>query len=91
MATDRRLADQQSYTCAVSSEALSLPEPVLVKLSLPWIDPARFPTVIEVFGPLPIDGQTELADRLIEARGQYLCHRMWDSDKAAAQGFVGSA
>jgi antitoxin HicB len=86
MATDRRLADQPPVIRAISSEALSLPQPVLVKLSLPWIAPARFSTVMEAFGPLPIDGQTELADRLIGARGQYLSHRMSESDKAARQG-----
>jgi hypothetical protein len=80
------MPDQPSDNHAVSAEALSLPDQVLVALSLPGFDPARFPAVIEAFGRLPIDGQVELANRLIGARGQYLIHRMVDCDSEAAQG-----
>jgi hypothetical protein len=54
---------------AMNTQVLSLPDPVLVALSIPGNpDPARFGAVIEAFGPLPIDGQVELVNRLIEAR-----------------------
>ncbi len=65
---------------------MSLPDPVLVALSIPGIDRSRFGAVIEAFGPLPIDDQVELANRLIGARGQYLVHRMFECDSEAAQG-----
>jgi hypothetical protein len=55
---------------------MSLPDLVLVELSRAGIGPALFCAVIEAFGPLPIDGQVELLNRLIGARGEYLCHRI---------------
>jgi hypothetical protein len=80
------MPDQPSDVRGVNPEVQSLPEPVLVELSQPWIDPARFAPVIEAFGPLPVDGQIQLARRVIEARGQYLTHRRWAHDEATPQG-----
>jgi hypothetical protein len=82
----RRMPDQPSDNRVVSAQPPSLPDPVLVELSRAWIDATRFGAVIEAFGPLPSDGQVELVNRLIDARGQYLCHRMWECDKATPQG-----
>jgi hypothetical protein len=79
------MSDQSSDNRA-NAQALSLPDLVLAALSIPRIDPARFAEVIEAFGSLPIDAQVDLANRLIGARGQYLCHRLWDCDSEAAQG-----
>src|SRR6266849_9828613 len=80
------MPDQPSDNHAVNAETLSLPDQVLVALSLPGIDPARFLAVTKAFGPLSIDGQVELVNRLIDARGQYLVHRMSDCDSETAQG-----
>jgi hypothetical protein len=80
------MPDQPPDNRATNAQVLSLPDPVLVALSIPGIDPSRYGAVIEAFGPLPIDGQVELANRLIDARGQYLVHRMFECDSEAAQG-----
>jgi hypothetical protein len=80
------MADQPSRTGATSPQTVPLPGPVLDALSVPGINPARFGAVIEAFRQLPIEGQVELANRLIGARGQYLAHRMYDCDPEAAQG-----
>jgi hypothetical protein len=80
------MSDQPSNNPATNAQALSLPDPVLVALSVSGIDPARFCAVIDAFGPLPNDGQVELVNRLIEARDGYLSHRMWKCDKAMPQG-----
>jgi hypothetical protein len=79
------MADQPSKTEANSPKAEPLPGPLLDALSYPGIDLTKFAAVIEAFGPLPIDGQVELATRLIGARGQYLAHRMYDCDTELAQ------
>jgi hypothetical protein len=76
MATDAR--DARS--------APSLPDPVLAALSIPGIDTARFGTIVEAFGPLPTEGQVELANRLIFSRSQYVVHRMWVCDGERQQG-----
>ena len=81
-----RMPGQPPDNRATNAQVLSLPDPVLVALSIPGIDPSRFGAVIEAFGPLPIDGQVELVNRLIDARGQYLVHRMSDCDSETAQG-----
>src|SRR5260370_6174137 len=81
-----RMPGQPPDNGATKAQVLSLPDPVLVALSIPGIDPSRFGAVIEAFGPLPIDGQVELVNRLIDARGQYLVHRMSDCDSETAQG-----
>src|SRR5271155_4586354 len=70
------MSDQPSDHPATNAQALSLPDPVLVALSTPGIDPARLGAVIQEFGSLPNEGQVELVNRLIEARNQYLWHRM---------------
>jgi hypothetical protein len=82
----RGMPDQPSDNHATNAQPFALPDPVLIALSIPGIDSARFGAVIEAFGPLPIDGQVEFANRLIFARGQYLVHRMSDCDSEAAQG-----
>jgi hypothetical protein len=79
------MSDQPSDNRATNAQTVSLPDPVLAVISLPGIEPARFAEVIEAFGPLPIDGQVELANRLIGARGQYLVHRMWVCDSESRQ------
>jgi hypothetical protein len=62
-------------------EASPLPEQVASALSIPGIDPARFRDVLQSFGPIPDEGQLQLANRLIEAREQYLYYRMsWSFD-----------
>jgi hypothetical protein len=66
--------------------ALSLPDPVLAALSIPGIDAARFGAVVEALGLLPIEGQVELANRLIGARSQYVVHRMSVCDGDCPQG-----
>src|SRR5215212_5659508 len=48
------------------------------------MDRGLFGPVIESFGPLPIHAQVEVANRLIRARGQYLCHRLAICDPAAS-------
>jgi hypothetical protein len=75
---------------ATNAQALSLPDPVLVALSIPGIDPARFGAVIQAFGSLPNEGQVELANRLIEARDQYLYHRMSVCDATTRKGVLRS-
>jgi hypothetical protein len=77
--TDTRMSD------ATNTQASSLPESVLVALSVTGIDPARFGAVIEGFGLLPSEGQVELVNRLIGARGQYICHRMSECDATTRQ------
>jgi hypothetical protein len=64
--------------------ALALPQLVLDVLSFPGIDAARFDPVAEAFGPLPVEGQIDLANRLINARGQYVAHRIGVSDADSA-------
>jgi hypothetical protein len=66
--------------------ALSLPPPVLDALSFPGIDAARFDAVNKAFGPLPIEGQIDLVNRLIHARGQYVAHRMEVCDGESTPG-----
>jgi hypothetical protein len=82
----RGMPDQSSDNHATNAQPFALPDPVLIALSIPGIDPTRFGAVIEAFGPLPIEGQVELANRLIFARGQYLVYRMSDCDSGAAKG-----
>lgn len=65
---------------------LSLPAPVLEALSIPGIDAAGFRAVAEALGPLPVEGQVELANQLISARGQYVAHRMSVCDSDSLQG-----
>src|SRR5438477_3295355 len=59
---------------------MSLADLVLVELSRVGIEPTLFCAVIDAFGPLPSDGQVELLNRLIEARREYLNHRIWKCD-----------
>lgn len=80
------MAGRPSKTGATSPKTVPLPGPVLDALSYPGIDITWFGAVIEAFGRLPIYGQVELASRLIDARGQYIAHRMSDSDGELAQG-----
>jgi hypothetical protein len=69
-----------------NAPASSLPRPVLDALSIPGIDHDRFGAVVEAFGTLPINGQVELANRLIGARGAYVVHRGFLCDSERAQG-----
>jgi hypothetical protein len=80
------MPDQPSDNRAVSAQAPSLPDPVLVELSRARIDATRFVAVIDAFGPLPSDGQVELVNRLIGARGEYISHRMWKCDTGMRPG-----
>ena len=66
--------------------ALSLAGPVLAALSFPGIDAARFCAVTEALGLLPVEAQVDLANQLINARGEYLAHRMWVCDGESQQG-----
>jgi hypothetical protein len=84
------MPDQPTDNLPENAQALSLPDPVLVELSRARIDPAPFCAVIDAFGSLPSDGQIELVNRLIKARGQYLCHRMFECDAATRQGVLRS-
>jgi hypothetical protein len=80
------MSDQPSDNRATNAQTLSLPDSVLVALSVARINPARFDAVIEAFGALPSDGQVELVNRLIGARGEYLSHRMWRCDTGTRPG-----
>jgi len=80
------MSDQRSDNPATNAQALSLPRPVLVALSILGIDPARFCAVIDAFGPLSNDGQVGLVNQLIEARDGYLSHRMWKCDTGTQPG-----
>jgi hypothetical protein len=70
------VSDQPFNKTSINEDAFYLSERVLVALSIPRIDPARFLDVIQAFGSLPDEGQVELANRLIEGRKQYLYHRI---------------
>jgi hypothetical protein len=63
-----------------------LPGPVLEALSFPGIDAARFYTVTEALGLLPVAALVDLANRLIRARGQYVVHRMSVCDRDNSRG-----
>jgi len=80
------MSDQRSDNPATNAQALSLPRPVLVALSILGIDPARFCAVIDAFGPLSNDGQVGLVNQLIEARDGYLSHRIWKCDTGTQPG-----
>jgi hypothetical protein len=80
------MSDQRSDNPATNAQALSLPHPVLVALSILGIDPARFCAVIDAFGPLSNDGQVGLVNQLIEARDGCLSHRMWKCDTGTQPG-----
>jgi hypothetical protein len=80
------MSDEPSDSWATSASDLSLPCEVVDALSIPGIDRTLFPDVIEAFGPLPVDGQVELANELIRARGQYSAHRMSVCDSERNQG-----
>jgi predicted RNase H-like HicB family nuclease len=69
-----------------NTQTSSLPGPVREVLSLPFIDGARFGAVIEALGTLPTEGQVDLVNRLINARGEYLAHRMSACDGESHQG-----
>ncbi len=80
------MPDQSSADWVSSAQTSSLPGPVLEALSLPFIDAARFGAVIEALGTLPTEEQVDLVNRLINARGEYLAHRMWVCDRESQQG-----
>lgn len=66
--------------------ALSLADPVLAALSVSFIDAGRFGAVIEALGTVPTEGQVDLVYRLLNARGDYLVHRMGGCDSESQQG-----
>jgi hypothetical protein len=76
-----RKVDLQSDIQETDEHALSLPSAVRHALYTSGVDADRFEAVIEAFGPLPIEGRVELAQRVLDARSQYLAHRMWVCDK----------
>jgi len=80
------MSDQPSDNRATNAQTLSLPDSVLTALSVARINPALFGTVIEALGPLPSDGQVELVNQLIGARGEYLSHRTWKCDTGTRPG-----
>src|SRR5271155_657605 len=79
------MSDQPPDDRDINAPAFALPGPVVIALSIPGIAPARFWAVLRAFGPLSINGQVELANRLIGARGQYLVHRISVRDRASRQ------
>ena len=80
------MSDQSPSDQVNNIQTWSLPGPVLEALSVPFIDAARFGAVIEALGTVPTEGQVDLVNRLLNARGKYLAHRMGVCDSESQQG-----